>query len=272
MAQGNLNNRTRMNQGDSHHGYHSYYSNKRKAVFELLDEDPLLSPSMLAELLKIPKENQAQERKYLKKLRYDWKGYHQTQRGSIRSVPDEVHGVFKRGFLGVDRLVVDLWGLVCLPSGWKHSRNQNHALIFRCGLGRVRFFRTGTVEMHVNKPANEGKAMQLFCNAFTKTGLVDSIRVVEDFQRTLQTRMHPTFDVGRKLPYVKITAFQRSHGFTMVLGDRTHPTSVEFMFEYNNEVSAAREILSKVGEALGMLKAEESACAKPLSKDGDYAR
>jgi hypothetical protein len=122
----------------------------------------------------------------------------------------------------------------------------------------------------VRKPASKGKAMQLFSYAFVTPKLIDSICVLESFGKGLVTRMHPTFDLGQRLPYFKTDAFKESHGFTMVMGDKTHPTSVEFMFEYNSEVEAARQIFSQVGELLKSLGGPSVGEVKRLSDD--YSR
>lgn len=249
-------------------GYQGYLLNKRKAVFAALDKNPLLTPSSLAAILEIPSKDYPKEKAYLKKLKYEWKGYHRNERGSVRSVPDGVHSAFYRGVLPVD--VVKAVGDKILGSGfgWVPSRNKNHALIFKHQLGRIRLFGTGTVELYVRKPANKGKAMQLFSYGLIQNGLIDSIAVLDKFQKGLLTRMHATFDVGQKLPYMKIDAFRDSHKFIFVSGDRTHPTSFEFMFEYNSEVEAARQLFVEFSEMLKGLGGSSE--VKRLSQD--YSR
>lgn len=265
--------------------YLGYLSNKRKAVFAALDKNPLLTPVTLVAVLEIPSSEYKKEKAYLKKLKYEWKGYHKSERGSIRCVPDEVHNVFYRGELSVD-LVRDLrikldavfrvsgavWVLGYpfseVNSGWRKTASRNHFLLYKNRLGRVRLFDTGTVELYVRKPASKGKAMQLFSYAFINSKLIDSIQVLEKFQKNLLTRMHAAFDVGQRLPNVKIGAFKESHGFTFVSGDRSDPTKFEFMFEYNAEVEAARNIFAQVGELLKGLGGSEH--AKRLTDD--YSR
>ncbi len=293
MASGNTT--SRIGQGNSNHGYHSNYNdylyNKRRTVFRVLDEDPQLAGKKLAKILDIPSSEYENEKRYLKKLKHDWLSNYPKQRGSIRSYPDDVHNAFFRGELPVGvvgvvreelfevwgRAGVDRWLFPSYPGardGWKFVRKApNRYLLFKSGQGRIRFFQNGTVEIFVRKPASMGKCMQVFCDAFYKTGLLSEDSKVDDsFKKTLATRMHATFDVGRKLPYMKIVAFQDTHNFSFVSGDRTHPTSFEFMFDYNGEVESARDIVRKVGEVLGMAKSEESATTKPLSKDGEYSR
>jgi hypothetical protein len=246
--------------------YLSYLSNKRKTVFSELEKNPLLTAKTLAQIIEIPITERKKEYPYLKKLKYDWKSHHINERGSIRSCPDGVHNAFFRGKLSLGFLRCDLW-VVVLPFGWRATRNRNRCLLFVSGLGRVRFFRSGTVEVFVRKPASVGKCMQLFCDAFTKTGLVDSIKVVEDFQEGLMRRMHVTFDTGVRQPYMKITAFEDTHGFTFVSGDRTHRTCFEFMFEYHAEVEAARRLFEQFAGFLG-----DVGKASKLNLEQDYSR
>ena len=276
------NKETRIVTGD---GYQGYLANKRKTVFVALDKNPLLTPSTLAKVLEIPSNEYKKEKAYLKKLKYEWRGNHPKQRGSIRCVPDEVHNVFYKGELKrevvghvrevVGRVLDRSGGAWCfgvpvsgVGCGWTLTKSPNHFMLYKNQLGRIRLFDTGTVEIYIRKPANKGKAMQLFSYAFVHCGLIDSIKVVDEFQSKLLTRMHATFDVGQQLPYLKIDAFKDSHGFSATLGDRTHPTCAEFMFEYNSEVTAAREIFAQVGELLKSLGGPSE--VKRLSND--YSR
>lgn len=160
--------------------------------------------------------------------------------------------------------------------GWEQSDNRNRHLVFKNFKGRVRLWETGTVELYVKKPASNGKCMQLFCDAFTKNYLVTDIRVLDSFRASLMRRCHATFDTGEKLPYMKVTAFKESHHLTFVSGDRTHPTSFEFMYEYNAEVRTARDLVKEFRsfvERLGFKDNETSSTSKvkDLDPSTDYA-
>jgi hypothetical protein len=157
-------------------------------------------------------------------------------------MPDELHNAFYKGSLGggvvgVLRLLKMSW-----PMGWKSSRARNKYLIFKNGLGRVRLFENGTVELWVKKPASDGKCMQLFSQAFVWTKLIDSIQMVEAFQATLMRRFHAIFDTGERGKYMKITAFSETHKFVFAAHDKSHPTCYEFMVEYHAEVESARRL------------------------------
>ena len=270
-------------EGDSHHSYLAYQENKRRTVFIFLDKNPLLTPSDLAKLIGIPIAERKKELVYLKKLKYDWKGNHEKQRGSIRSIPDEVHNAYYRGvlplevtncvFLKLRSLVYGYGSTDFIAGAWIQTKSRNKALLFKSSQGRIRLFHTGTVQLFVRKPANDGKCMQLFCSAFTKNGLIDSLKVIEGFQKSLMRKMHCTIDMHQKLPYAKVTAFQETHGFTFVSGDRSHPTCFEFMFDYNTEVQSVRAIVEQFGSFLKSIQdSKGSTIARDLNHKVDYSR
>lgn len=238
----------------------------------------------MAKLLSIPLEEWNKEKNYLKKLKNDWKRYHPKEQGSIRSCPDEVHCGFYKSKLAVDvakrvkgelfevwkRAGWDRWVFPEHPqslTGWKLTKSKNHALLYRCSLGRLRLFETGTVEMHVNKPITDGKAMQLFCDAFTKTYLVTDIRVVDAFKEELMRRWHGTYKTGQRQPYMKITTFQDTHKFVFISGDRTHPDCFEFIVEYHAEVERARRLFDQMQDFFSQFSNGSSGVGKPLKND-----
>jgi hypothetical protein len=248
-----------------------------------LDKDPLLTASSLAQMIGIPLAERKKALPYLKTLKHDWKGNHENQRGSIRSIPDEFHNVFYRGTLPSSIIVNIFLKLSSLEFGfrstdfilgaWISTKSKNKYFLYKSRLGRIRLFSTGTVELFVRKPAIDGKCMQLFCDAFTKTNLIDSIKLVEDFQKGMIRKMHCTFDVGLRVPYAKITAFQDSHNFTMVSGDRSHPTSFEFMFNYNSEVKSTRALVDYMGSFFKSLQENGAVNSfKGLRHEDDYSR
>lgn len=210
---------------------YSNVGNVRKSLRALLDKDPLLTPKHLAELLNLPYK---QYRNYLTKERCEWKYYHQNERGLNRSCPDDVHRSFFVGCLRLPFVVGDL------PVGWVRSRARNKFLLFRDYLGRIRWFESGTVELYVRKPAGRGKAVQLFCNGFTKTGLLVDMKVLDEFVKGLRIRgFHAVFDTDQRLPYMKVDVFKESNKFTLILGDRTHPHSAELIVEYLDQAEQA---------------------------------
>ena len=65
--------------------------------------------------------------------------------------------------------------------GWVLSKARNRFLVWKGRLGRVVWFESGTVTLHVKRPGNLGKAKQLFCDAFVNTGLLTDVKVVESY-------------------------------------------------------------------------------------------
>jgi hypothetical protein len=273
-------------EGDSHHSYHCYLENKRRTVFTFLDKNPLLTASSLAQMIGIPSQERKKEMSYLKKLKYEWKGNNENQRGSNRSIPDNLHNAFYKGtlpenvvsdvFLKLRSLAYGYGSYDFIAGAWVTTKSKNRFILFKSRLGRIRLFSNGTVEIFVRKPASDGKCMQLFCDAFTKNNIVDSIKIIEVFQKNLVRRMHCTFDMHQKLPYIKITAFQETHNLVMTLGDRSHPTCIEFMVGYNNEVRSIRDLVEQMGSFFKRLQDSSddniSGYSRGLSSEGEYSR
>jgi len=233
----------------------------RKRVFKLLDKDPLLKPMQICNLIEgITYEQNGEVVTQYKK---QWKKEYKSQRGLIRSCPDDVHNVFYKGVLPPN--VVRDARSKPLPFGWRLSRSKNKFWLFKSTLGRVRFFETGTVEIFVRKPANLGKCMQLFCDAFTKNYLITDIRVVDQFKAGLMIRFHATYKTGQRLPYMKITTFEDTHRLIFVSGDSTHPDCYEIIKEYSAEVEQARRLFEEL--RLGLLGGNGDARSKPLGRD-----
>jgi hypothetical protein len=240
----------------------------RKRVFKLLDKDPLLKPKEICKLLDGIEYTKNGE--VVTQYKKQWKKEYKNQRGLIRSCPDDIHNAFFKGKLQVAKDVLGKLGSSKVI-GWKPSRAKNRYWVFNSSLGRIRFFETGTVELWVRKPASDGKAMQLFSNAFTWTKLVDSIQVVEDFQKSLTRKMHALFDYGQRVPYMKVTAFQGTHKFTYVSGDKSNPTCGEFMFEYHAEVESARRLFEEMHNFFVQFSGSQNGDVRSKPLDQDYS-
>jgi hypothetical protein len=249
----------------THDQSHSHITNIRQQVFKLLDKDPLLTASSIAKLLGYTIEETKYYQGYLRKLKYDWKHYHKKQLGSIRSVPDDLHRAF---FVGKLNLPIEKLDFV---SGWSRTESKNHFRLFRNQLGRIRFFGTGTVELYVRKPANLGKAMQLFCDGFTKNRVVTDILVIEAFQKSLRIRgFHAVFETDERLPYLKIPLFKGSNGIEVILGDRTHPNSAELIVNYMDQVEQAKSLIEELSKVFGLMSGNKESLVGVLKND--YSR
>lgn len=188
-----------------------------------------------------------------------------------------MHNVFYKGALRFNRFdgepdyegVKAVLGRLRGVEGWRVSRARNRYWFFRCKLGRVRLFLNGTVELWVRKPASLGKAKGLFSKAFVWSGAVDSIKVCEDFYKSLMVKMHAVFDYGKRVDYMRVTAFKGTHGFELVTGDKSHPTCAEFMFEYHAEVEEARRLFEQMSSFFGQF-GKENGKVKPLKDDYSF--
>ena len=197
----------------------SYIKSLRQRVFNLLNENPLLTAKLICKMLDLPYEKYAS---YVNNLKHSWKSNNENEQGSKCS---SVHG----------------WrGWCCVPGfvnresavgfGWIKTNARNRWLLWKDKLGRMQWFETGRVELYVRQPANFGKAKQLFCNGFSKTGLIKNIQLLEQVLDSLKFRgAHHVFDTGKSLPKLTIDAFSKSNGLTIKIGDKSHPRSVEII-------------------------------------------
>lgn len=182
-----------------------------------LEQNPLLMPKKLCILIGLDYTHYGN---YVNKVKSLWKYYHENRRGS--NCPNDVH--CWRGFA-----FVPLGVRVALPlDGWMSTRARNRMLLFRNGLGRLELFGTGRVNLYVRKPASLGKAYQLFCDGFFKTGVITDVKVLEGCLKSVRFKSaHFVFETKQRLPRLTIRLFDESNGVTVKVGDRSHPNSVE---------------------------------------------
>jgi len=152
-------------------------------------------------------------------------------------------------------------------SGWVLSRARNKFLVWKSGLGRVTWFRTGTVLFHVRKPGSLGKAKQLFCDAFGGTGLVTDVKLLVTIadgiveKRGLaslglyQKGVHVPYLTNQRLPSLTINDFAVSHGITIKVGDRSHPNAVEVIAEFPAQTE---RLIAQTGELIRKLESKEA--------------
>jgi hypothetical protein len=97
----------------------------RQAVFEKLDENPLLTAKILCCFLHLP---YSKYRNYVAKLRCEWKYYRKNERGSKCSI----HAW--RGWCHVPESVDKV---KALSLGWVASKARNRWLLWKDRLGRL---------------------------------------------------------------------------------------------------------------------------------------
>lgn len=80
----------------------------------------------------------------------------------------------------------------------------------------------------MRRPANAGHAKQLISNGFFNTGLIFDLKILEQVFRSFRFEgAHYVFDAGQPVPKMTIGDFEKSHGITIKVGDKSHPRGVE---------------------------------------------
>ena len=220
----------------------SYNKSVRQRVFDFLDENPLLTSKLICKTLELSYKDYAS---YVNNLKYSWKSNNENEQGSKCS---SVHG----------------WrGWCCVPGfvnresavgfGWIKTNARNRWLLWKDKTGRMQWFETGRVEVYVRQPANLGKAKQLVCNGFSKTGLIENIQLLEQVFGSLKFRgAHYVFNTGQSLPKLTIDAFSKSNGLIIKVGDKSHPGAVEVISCYPDWAERNELMLEKLMDLLGV--------------------
>ena len=216
-----------------------------KQVFAELTKNPLLTPKPLCKILNLSYHEHG---KYVANLRSRWKYHHKNERGSKCSL----HGW--RGWCYLDPNISGGIRTRAVAVGWLASRARNRWLLWKDQLGRLQWFETGRVNLYVRKPANLGKAYQLICNAFSFTGLITDIKVLEEILGGLRFKgAHYVFPVGQRLPKLTIDLFQKSNGIVIKVGDDSHPDSLEVLATYPDWAERNERTLEQLSDVLKRL-------------------
>ena len=226
----------------------NHRSSIAQEVRNWLDKNSLLTAKPLCNLAGLP---WPEYRDYVNHLRAKWKADYKSRLG-LKCL--RFHGA--RGFVYVDG--VDRAGAVgCV---WVGTRARNGMLVWRDLLGRMEWFGTGRVNLWVRRPASRGRAVQLFCNGFTKTGLVKGIGDLERLVDSLRFKgATAVLDVGERLPYVVIDLFKQSNGVRIKLGDDSHPTGVEVEYCYPDWAERSERRIEELTGVLRRLLGPEGA-------------
>jgi len=220
----------------------------RKQIFEVLDGDghfiPLLTPRQICKLLDL---SYKQYRNYVSKTKWEWKYYYRNERGSKCSsfhcfkAKVKLDGALSQALRHVVKLDVEKGGL---GFGWVLSKARNRFLVWHGRLGRVVWFESGTVTLHVRRSGNLGKAKQLFCDAFVNTGLLTDVKLLNPvLERIRPASGHFPYSSGERLPYMVIRDFELSHGIVIKVGGRTHPDAVEVIAGFSDAIDLALQKL-----------------------------
>jgi hypothetical protein len=189
----------------------------RQRVFALLDENPHLTAKTLCEKLGLQYSDYSN---YMAKLKSEWKSYRLNEQGSNCS---SVHA-----WRGLCRVPTPVDRVLALEVGWEHTEAKNRWLLWKDKFGRMMWFENGTVYLYVKSPVNMGRIKQLVWNGFGDTGLIFDIKILDELASTIRpTGAHYVFETRQPLPRKTIRYFEKSHGLTIKIGDKSHPTAVE---------------------------------------------
>ncbi len=226
-------------------------NNLRKQIFDLLDGEgqtnPLLTPKQICKLLEIDYKHY---HNYVSKTKWEWKYYYKNERGSKCSnfhcfkAKVKLDQPISQSLRQVVKSEIEKRGV---GFGWKPSKAKKHFFVWKCKLGRVVWFESGNVTLHVRRQGNLGKAKQLFCDAFVNTGLLTDFKILNPVLERIRPKSgHFPYSSGERLPYMVIRDFEQSHGIVIKVGDRTHPDAVEVIASFTEVIDGALEKLERL--------------------------
>lgn len=246
----------------------------KEKIHSLLDKNALLLPMQICKLLGLPYKYKCLQCKttrlnakdkcrvcgtseaekgywsYVAKVRSKWKHDLEDERGLKPSS-------FKnwRGWIYVDKLLNRKRDpsvvRAAVDAGWILTRSKNHYLLWKSKHGRLEWHVTGRVKVWVKKPASQGKAFQMLCDAFFATGLIFDIRLLEPFLKSLRFKGATVIiETGQRLPYLKIDFLKESNGFIFKAGDRSHPHAYELNFWYPDWGEQAEQTIARLTKLL----------------------
>lgn len=190
-------------------------------VMRLLDDNSFFTAKAICAKLGL---SYAEKGNYVNQIKHRWK---EMIRKSRRDFVDlGCHANFGKAKLGVGYEPNDVWKRSGFRGGmWTFVKRD---------WGSLKWFpSTGTILWSIRRPYSIGRVLQLLAYGFSFTGVVTDLKEIERLMESARfVGAHRVFDVRRRLPYVKIDVFRESNGVEIVLGDRSHPTSVEVKFRY----------------------------------------
>ena len=217
----------------------------RKQVFDLLNENPLLSIKHICQILKIC---------YKQRKRLIWK-YRSHWRTSLEK---QIHSKCQKpsfhkpsAWVYVDKLGLKVEDAI--ERGWIQTRAKNRYLLWRDpSYGHMKWFpTTGRVNIHTRKPHLRGRLFQLFCNGFSMNGLIDSMKILNQLLKSIRLKVaSAVFGTPERLPYMEIKMFKLSNGVIIKMGDRSHPHAIEVEFCYPDWAEKNERLLAEINRGL----------------------
>jgi len=231
---------------DSQHSHHSEkpYSKESKdstegsikaRVFSLFDKYPLITAKKIGELLGL---DYGYYKGYLWQLTAQHKTLLRNSRGLKGLNFHHWHG-WIYALKGMNRALA-------VENGWLQTRARNRYLLFKTRDGRLEWHESNRIKVWIKKPVTQGKALQLLADGFFKTFLITDIRVFTEWAKDLRHKGgHCAVDTGVRLPYLKVDLFKKSNGIVLVLGDKTHPTSLEIQYSLPDYAEKSEVIIQQ---------------------------
>lgn len=202
----------------------------KAAINILLDADPYLKPLQICKLMDWDYDAYG---KTVAQRKYEWKLslIYGLGSKSPKFAPDSQHHVRAFGYVPkcLDRIFPGVTKRA-LDSGWKLSKNPNRMLYFneyQNTYGRVEWFETGRVNVHVRAPQHMGRVKKLVSLAFYENDMIFDTRIFLEFVDSFDwAGAHDEFRTSKRLPKTVIRAYEKL-GFIIKTGDKSHPYSVE---------------------------------------------
>lgn len=209
---------------------------------------------------------------YLWKLSSQWKTdqrNEQRSRLAVRSKPDEQHGVFLEVFVPgcLDRKRFGGVEENAVLAGWRLSMNRNRILIWdkeQASLGRVQWWMTGRVHVHLVRPILMARVKTLLYHAFCNTGLINDWEIMDKFVNSVD--WYSSHDVygtpdGKALPYMKITTYEVLGVKCIKTGDFSHRDKLEVEVAKPRIAEKFEELAGKYEALVGVLYKKEASDA-----------
>lgn len=204
-----------------HDSLTSHSKTIKETVYALLDQNPLLTPKQLCKMADLPYKKY---RDYVTHIKTAWKYDPRKQHGLKCSV---------HAWRGYTFLPIEWPPEVLVKAGWIKTRARNKWFLWKEKLGRLQLFGTGRLNLYVRKPASLGRAYQLVCNAFSFTGLITDMKILQGVLKAIKFKgAHYVFPTGQRLPQLTVDLFGKSNGIIVKVGDRSHPNSIEILAYY----------------------------------------
>lgn len=207
--------------------------------------------------------------------------FERHSKSGVCSKPDSQHAVFAGAFVPdcLDRHKYSEVEQLAIEAGWRLSKNRNRILIWnhpvlfgkeQVFIGRIQWWTTSLVRIHVLKPQNLGRAKQLVYNAFVTTGLINNLVISEELLDSI--RWHDTHDVyvtDHNLPYKKITTYSELGVKAIKMGDYSHRNCLEVEVVKPDIVGKYEKFVTQVTKILEQHEVKDVKLVKILEANSE---